>query len=101
MPDSQARWVCDVHSIAVMKANDRQIEALLRRHARRSKAASAAGVAQAQASPALPHLDADELNALAVGALSEAARARYSAHLADCDRCRALIIQLTLAAGTT
>ncbi len=86
-----------------MNMSDKQIEALLRRHARLSKAGSAvAGFAHlqpARAAAAAPHLDADELNAFAAGALSDEARARYAAHLADCDRCRALTIQLTLAAG--
>src|SRR5712692_6542762 len=86
-----------------MKANDKQIEALLRRHAQRSKAASAAeGFAHlqpARAAAAVPHLNADELNAFASGALSDAGRSRYVTHLAECDRCRALATQITLAAG--
>jgi hypothetical protein len=39
------------------------------------------------------------LNAFAEGAFSSAARARYVSHLADCDHCRQLATQLTLAAG--
>ena len=45
------------------------------------------------------HLDADEMNAYAEGALPEAARSRYFAHLADCDSCRKLVTDLTLAAS--
>ena len=45
------------------------------------------------------HLDADELNAYAEGMLPPAARSRYVAHLADCDACRKLVADLTLAAG--
>ncbi|HYJ46279.1 MAG TPA: zf-HC2 domain-containing protein, partial [Pyrinomonadaceae bacterium] len=45
------------------------------------------------------HMDADELNAYAEGALPEAARARYFTHLADCDSCRKLVTELTLASG--
>jgi hypothetical protein len=41
------------------------------------------------------HLDADELSAYAESALPAAARARYTAHLAECTRCRELIVQLS------
>lgn len=37
------------------------------------------------------HLDADELNSYVANALPAAARARYTAHLADCSSCRKLI----------
>jgi len=45
------------------------------------------------------HLDADELSAFAENALPAAARARYTAHLAECSRCRSLVVQLSSAAG--
>lgn len=45
------------------------------------------------------HLDADELNAYAENALPVAARARYMAHLAECSRCRELVVQLSSAVG--
>ena len=45
------------------------------------------------------HLDADELSSYAEGALPEMTRARYTAHLADCQRCRNLVTELALAAG--
>jgi hypothetical protein len=45
------------------------------------------------------HLDADEMNAYAEDALPESARSRYFAHLADCDSCRKLVTDLTLAAS--
>jgi hypothetical protein len=45
------------------------------------------------------HLDADELNAYAENALLPAARARYAAHLADCETCRKIITDLTRAGG--
>lgn len=45
------------------------------------------------------HLDADELNAFAERAVPRAARARYTAHIADCSRCRKLVAALTAAAG--
>lgn len=43
------------------------------------------------------HLDADELNSYAENVLPVAARARYTAHLADCDSCRKRVTQLSLA----
>jgi hypothetical protein len=44
------------------------------------------------------HLDADELNSYAEGAVPVPARARYMEHLADCDRCRGIVVGLTQAA---
>ena len=41
------------------------------------------------------HLDADELSAYAENALPAAARARYTEHLADCSKCRELVVQLS------
>jgi len=41
------------------------------------------------------HLDADELSSYAEGVLPVAARARYTAHLSDCDECRKLVAELT------
>jgi hypothetical protein len=80
-----------------------QIDRLLRRHARRGPEQSA-DVASTDASElgssgSSAHLDADELNAFAENALPAAARMRYSAHLADCDRCRKLATDLALASG--
>ena len=45
------------------------------------------------------HLDADEMSAYAENALPVATRARYTTHLADCDDCRKVVAQLTIAAG--
>ena len=45
------------------------------------------------------HLDADELNAFAEGALPAAARSRYVSHLADCDDCRRAVTELAAASG--
>lgn len=45
------------------------------------------------------HLDADELNAFAEKALPARAQARYTKHIADCDRCRSLVSELSVAAG--
>jgi len=46
-----------------------------------------------------PHLDADELNSYVANALPAAARARYTAHLADCSSCRKLVVELSAAHG--
>ncbi|HKY45981.1 MAG TPA: zf-HC2 domain-containing protein [Pyrinomonadaceae bacterium] len=40
------------------------------------------------------HLDADELSAFAENAVPAAARARYTEHLADCAKCREIVVQL-------
>lgn len=40
------------------------------------------------------HLDADEISAFAENAMPENSRALYSAHLADCDRCRKILSNL-------
>jgi hypothetical protein len=47
------------------------------------------------------HLDADELNSYAEQALPAAARARYTSHLADCERCRKIASELTSASGAS
>lgn len=86
------------------QVDENQIDALLRRYSQRererarersrreSTSAEDSGAAMASA-----HLDADELNAYAERALPEAARRRYSAHLSDCDTCRRLVTELSLA----
>lgn len=45
------------------------------------------------------HLDADELNSYAEGVVPAPARARYMEHLAECDSCRRVVIDLSQAAG--
>jgi outer membrane biosynthesis protein TonB len=45
------------------------------------------------------HLDADELSAYAENALPAKTRARYTEHLAECSRCRDLVVQLSASAG--
>jgi hypothetical protein len=77
-----------------MTPNDAQIDVLLRRHAKKA-VPIAAGVDAETAG----HLDADELNALAEGVISTAARTRYISHLSICDHCRQLATELTLASG--
>ena len=70
-----------------MTTNDEQIDLLMRRYVRGHDAAMT------------EHLDADEMNAFAEGALPPAARARYVSHLADCGPCRQQVSQLTLSSG--
>ena len=67
-----------------------EMDLLLRRLARRD-GASVSDVGD--------HLDADELNAYAENVVPAATRARYTAHLAECTRCRELVVQLSASAG--
>src|SRR6185503_1235505 len=69
-----------------------EIDLLLRRLSRGQRAIAADGDLS-------NHLDADELNSYAENALPAAARARYTEHLAECSRCRELVVQLSSAAG--
>src|SRR6266705_3714648 len=71
-----------------MTSNDEQIDLLMRRHARSAKHTTTTD-----------HLDADEMNTFAEGALPPVARARYVSHLADCDQCRQQVAQLALRGG--
>src|SRR5215216_1060333 len=45
------------------------------------------------------HLDADKLSLYAENVLPPAARARYTEHLAECARCREIVVQLSSSAG--
>jgi hypothetical protein len=45
------------------------------------------------------HLDVDELSAYAENVLPVKTRARYTVHLAECSRCRELVVQLSASAG--
>jgi len=71
-----------------MTPNDKQIDLLLRRHARTVE-------------PEITgeHLDADEMNTFAEGMLPPAARARYVSHLVSCGECREQVAQIALAGG--
>ncbi|MDQ3474279.1 MAG: hypothetical protein M3447_11135 [Acidobacteriota bacterium] len=73
-----------------------KMELLLRSLAKRASSISDTGNG-AQHDDA--HLDADELNAFSERSMPPAARARYTAHVADCPRCRTLVTALTAAAG--
>lgn len=76
---------------------DKGVDSLLRRDA------GARGRERAQSEVLTQdenHLDADELNAYAENALPVVTRAAYTAHLADCDRCRKTVTAILLAAPT-
>ena len=68
-----------------------EMDLLLRRLGRRDNATVSNAVGD--------HLDADELSAYAENALPASARARYTAHLVECKRCRELVVQLSASAG--
>jgi hypothetical protein len=72
-----------------MTPDDSQMDILMRRFAGRA----------AEARPGHGHLDPDEVSAFAEGVLPAATRARYVSHLADCEDCRKLTSQLTIASG--
>ena len=67
-----------------------EMDLLLRRLARRQDVFAPA---------AEDHLDADELSAYAENALPAKTRVRYTEHLAECSRCRELVVQLSASAG--
>lgn len=83
------------------QADKNDVDLLLRKLAR--GAASASGAPEVNerelAVGVGAHLDADELSSFAEGVLPAATRTQYLAHLADCDRCRGVVAQLTLASG--
>ena len=68
-----------------------EMDLLLRRLGRRDKTTVS--------NAADDHLDADELSAYTENVLPAAARARYTAHLTECSRCRDLIVQLSSSIG--
>ena len=70
-----------------------EMDLLLRRLGRRLETPVSAGNGD------IDHLDADELSAYAENVLPAAARARYTTHLAECARCRELVVQLSSSAG--
>src|SRR5215210_2638195 len=72
---------------------DREIDSLLRRRARGTAESRLWG----EGTPGT-HLDADELSAFAEGALPAAARLAAASHLADCERCRGVVVGLAPAA---
>ncbi|HSS20227.1 MAG TPA: hypothetical protein VLL54_09140 [Pyrinomonadaceae bacterium] len=83
------------------EANNNEVDLLLRSLARRGSSAMSNASSVGNGGGVSDHLDADELNSYAEGVLPVAARARYSAHLADCDDCRRLVVSLNQVAGAT
>ena len=86
------------------EANNNAIDLLLRSLARGGDPRSGADAVSpvgTDSSIGSSHLDADELNLYAEGVLAPPARIRYTAHLADCQRCRTLVVGLAQAAGRT
>ena len=84
------------------RESNKEIDVLLRKLSGKRNGNSAADTISAAGADEYPdHLDADELNAYAEQALPEATRARYTAHLADCGRCRQLVTQLSLSSTAT
>jgi len=71
-----------------MSLNDSEIDVMLRRYAKVGNGVNTGD-----------HLDADELNAFAAGALPAAARSHYMSHLVDCDECRRTVTELAAASG--
>lgn len=82
-----------------------EMDLLLRRHARRrSTALPGTGDATSRSDETTTatsgtHLDADEMNAYAEGEMPAAVRAHALSHIADCERCRAIVTNLTLYAN--
>jgi hypothetical protein len=70
-----------------------EMDLLLRRLARRPETSISDGNGD------VDHLDADELSAYAENVVPAAARPRYTEHLAECARCRELVVQLSSSAG--
>jgi len=86
------------------QAENNEIDLLLRKFARHELTDSAKGTRVANAAKgneAGRHLDTDELNAYAENALPSTARILYTEHLADCERCRKLVAELSLAPGAS
>jgi len=81
--------------------NKNEMDLLLRALGRDTSAHSANGPTPASSQQTGGHLDADELNCYAEGIASDAERARYIKHLADCDDCRRVLGVLVPAAGAT
>jgi len=81
--------------------NKNEMDLLLRALGRDTPAHSANGPTPASSQQTGRHLDADELNCYAEGIASDAERARYIKHLADCDDCRRVVAVLVPAAGAT
>jgi hypothetical protein len=76
-----------------------EIDLLLRRLAKRGEVSPVLADSATKDRLLVTHLDADELSSYAEGVLPAAARARFTAHLADCFNCRKIVSELTMASG--
>lgn len=85
------------------KANNNEMDLLIRSLAKgdRGDLSARIGPGGNGAQEVGSHLDADELNAFAEGVVPEAARTRYATHLADCQSCRGIVVNLSQSAGLT
>src|SRR6266436_813799 len=86
------------------QAKNNEIDLLLRKLARQVPTDSTKGARAVNAVPdheSGKHLDTDELNAYAENALPSTARILYTEHLADCERCRKLVAELSVASGAS
>ncbi|HKO97867.1 MAG TPA: zf-HC2 domain-containing protein [Pyrinomonadaceae bacterium] len=84
------------------KANNNEMDLALHSLAKSERdglASSASSSLWDRNEPSGDHLDADELNSYAEGLVPEAARLRYTEHLADCANCRKIVVDLTQALG--
>lgn len=70
---------------------DKEIDALLRRTAAGEAASADIDPKSAIQNLKSIHLDADEISAFAENALPERLKRQYTAHFADCDRCRTIL----------
>jgi hypothetical protein len=70
---------------------DKEIDVLLRQTAQGETAFTAENSKFKIQIPKSSHLGADEISAFAENALPEKTRVAYTAHLADCDRCRKIL----------
>src|SRR5215467_11325842 len=83
----------DVLNKGMKEETNNEMDLLLRRLGRRDDKSAP------DTNGDIDHLDTDELNAYAENVLPAAARTRYTEHLAECARCRGLVVQLSSSAG--
>lgn len=85
------------------QGNNNEIDLLLRSFARGERARFPVDPGHASAlehQASSDHLDADELSSFAEGVVPAPARARFIAHLADCENCRGVVVNLAQASGS-
>jgi len=75
---------------------DKEMDSLLRQTARGETAFAAANPKSKIQNPKSLHLDADEISAFAENALPEKTKLEFTAHFADCDRCRKILSNVIL-----